>query len=89
MKHMYSRVLSILLMLVMVISIFAGTASVSALSTNTATRHKVCTQLSSQAKNYYTGQYTYATMSKLDGGTESCLPSPFSDVPSAVGSAIS
>ena len=73
MKHMYSRVLAILLMLVMVISIFAGMASVSALSTNTATRHKVCTQLSSQAKNYYTGQYTYATMSKLDGGTESCL----------------
>ena len=73
MKHMYSRVLSVLLMLVMVISIFAGTVSVSAASTNTATRHKVCTQLSSQAKSYYTGQYTYATMSKLNGGTESCL----------------
>lgn len=73
MKHIFSRALSLLLMLVLIVSIFAGTLSVSALSTNTATRHKVCTQLSSQAKSYYTGQYTYATMSKLDGGTESCL----------------
>ena len=73
MKHFISRALSVLLMLVMLVASFAGTVSVSALSTNTATRHKTCTQLSSQAKRYYTGEYSYDTMSKLDGGTESCL----------------
>ena len=73
MKHFFSRALAGLLMLVMLVASFAGTVSVSALSTNTATRHKTCTQLSSQAKSYYTGEYTYDTMSKLDGGTESCL----------------
>lgn len=73
MKHMYSRALSVLLMLALIVSIFAGTLSASAISTNNASRHQVCTQLSSQAKSYYTGQYTYDTMSKLDGGTTSCL----------------
>ena len=73
MKHCYSRAVALLLMLVMIVSAFTGTVSVRAAFTNTATRHKVCTQLSSQAKGYYSGQYAYATMSKLDGGTESCL----------------
>lgn len=73
MKRFSTRVLSFLLILALVVSALASMLSVSALSTNTATRHQVCTQLSSQAKSYYTGQYTYDNMSQLEGGTTSCL----------------
>ena len=41
---------------------------VAALSTsNGATRHRVCTALSAQAKAYYTGDYSYAALSALSG----------------------
>ena len=41
---------------------------VAALSaSNGATRHRVCTALSAQAKAYYTGDYSYAALSALSG----------------------
>ena len=71
MKRYCTRVLSFLLMLAMLTAALAGLLTVQA--ANTAPRHQVCTALSAQAKSYYTGQYTYETMSQLDGGTTSCL----------------
>ena len=74
MKHFAKRCLSVLLVLVLVVSLLSSLLTVSA-ATNTATRHQLCTALSSQAKSYYTGQYTYDNMSVLTGGNESCLNS--------------
>ena len=74
MKHFVKRSLSVLLVLVLVVSLLSSLLTVSA-ATNTATRHQLCTALSSQAKSYYTGQYTYDNMSVLTGGNESCLNS--------------
>lgn len=74
MKRFGKRSLSVLLVLVLVIGLLSSMLTVSA-ATNTATRHQLCTALSSQAKSYYTGQYTYDAMSALQGGNESCLNS--------------
>ncbi len=74
MKHFAKRSLSVLLVLILVVSLLSSMLTVSA-ATNTATRHQLCTALSSQAKSYYTGQYTYDTMAALEGGNESCLNS--------------
>ena len=74
MKHFARRSLSVLLVVILVVSLLSSMLTVSA-ATNTATRHQLCTALSSQAKSYYTGQYTYDTMAALEGGNESCLNS--------------
>lgn len=71
MKHFAKRALSLLLILCMVAALFAGLTTASA--ANQLRRGTVCTSLSAQAKAYYTGNYTYDTMSKLQGGTTSCL----------------
>ena len=74
--HLSRRLLSLILALAIVVSLFAGltitafahTGTAPDLpSANTKVRHQVCTSLSSQAAAYYTGQYTYAQMSQLSG----------------------
>ena len=50
MKQFGKRGLSVLLTLVLVLSLFSAMLTVSA-ATNTATRHQLCTALSSQAKS--------------------------------------
>ena len=79
MKHTLTRSASILLVFSIIIALFAGTFTVSA-ATNTATRHDICTTLSSQAVLYYTGSYTYDTLVTLDGGNASCLDSMDSEL---------
>ena len=66
MKRSTMRILSFLLILSLVVSLFASTLTVSA-ATNRGTRHELCTSLSSQAKAYYTGNYTYEKLSVLGG----------------------
>ena len=68
MKHI-KKALSVLLIVCMLAALFATTASAK----NTQTRGTVCTDLSTKAKAYYTGSYTYDQMSALDGGTTSSL----------------
>lgn len=79
MKRFVKRSLSVVLMLAMLLSLFAGMLTVNAApalpSKNTAARHTVCTALSGQAKAYYTNAYAYDTMSRLAGGTDNCLTS--------------
>ena len=48
MKHFAKRCLSVLLVLVLVVSLLSSLLTVSA-ATNTATRHQLCTALSSQS----------------------------------------
>lgn len=72
MKHSASRILSVLLVLCMLLSAFAGltlTASAATYTYNSGTRGTVCTSLSSAAQSYYTGNYTYSTLSGLTGDT--------------------
>ena len=75
MKKSYNRLLSAMLALMMVLSIVLVKLPVDvfAASVNTGVRHEVCTELSSQAKSYYTGSDTYAVISGLQGGTSDCL----------------
>lgn len=69
MKHFSQRGLSFLLVLCIVTALFVT----SVFAKNTDRRDTDCTSLSSQATAYYTGNYTYDTMSKLQGGTTNCL----------------
>ena len=72
------RIISFLLTLVMILSLFSGltaSAKTGTLKVNTGKRHELCTSLSAQAKAYYTGDYTYDKVSALKGGNESCLSS--------------
>lgn len=70
MKHFSKRVLALVLVLCTVVTLLAGLTTVSA--KNGLKRGTVCTTLSSQAKAYYTGNYTYDVVSKLGGGTANC-----------------
>ncbi|MBQ4565053.1 MAG: endonuclease [Oscillospiraceae bacterium] len=66
MKTSLKKMLSLLLVLTLVFSIFASlitTASAATFSYNTGKRGTVCTSLSSKAKSYYTSSYTYSTLS--------------------------
>lgn len=51
----------------------SASAQTGTLIANTGTRHETCTSLSTQAQAYYTGEYTWETLSGLTGGTSSCL----------------
>ena len=64
-----SKIISLLLSLCMVISLFAGLAPEANAygTTNSGTRHTVCTALSRQAEDYYSGEYSWEQMSQLDG----------------------
>ena len=67
MKQFSQRLFSLLLVLCIVTALFAGLTTASA--KNTLTRGTVCNSLSTKAKAYYTGDYTYSNMSTLQGGT--------------------
>ena len=70
MKHIFSRALSLLLMLVLIVSIFTSMLAVSAAPKyNNGKFGVVCTALSAQAKAYYTGSYTYENLSTQSGTT--------------------
>lgn len=66
MKKNTNRLFSLLLTLSLIISLFAmiPSASAATFSYNTGKRGVVCTSLSTKAKAYYTGSYTYSTLSK-------------------------
>ena len=67
MKRCFKRILSAVLVLVMVFGLMSGTVSVADSATfsyNTGKRDETCTSLSEQAKDYYTGSYTYSKLSK-------------------------
>ena len=61
-----NRILAALLALVLVLSSL-GSLSVLAASKNDAVRHQTCTALSAQAQRYYTGSYSFETLSGLSG----------------------
>ena len=72
MKHFSKRTVSVLLVLCLVVSLFASTFTVSAASYptyNNGTFGELCTSLSSFAKAYYTGSYTYEKLSAQSGTT--------------------
>ena len=71
MKQFTKRMASMLLVLAMLLSLFAGMLSVSAVdskisystSKNSGTRGEVCKALPSSATKYYTGSYAYSSLS--------------------------
>lgn len=69
MQKTIKRTLSALLCLCLVLSLFCGLGFTAdaATSKNTGVRHEVCTELSEQALDYYTGEYDWDTLSLLDG----------------------
>ena len=72
MKTSLKKMLSLLLVLTLVFSIFASlitTASAATFSYNTGKRGTVCTSLSSKAKSYYTSSYSYSTLSAKSAST--------------------
>ncbi|MCD7860249.1 MAG: endonuclease [Firmicutes bacterium] len=69
MKSVKKRVLACVLVLVLVISAIPCTLAASSYTYNSGTRHVTATSLSSSAEAYYTGSYTYASLSSLTGGT--------------------
>jgi len=54
----------------MIVTLFAGSFTASAAETsNWGTRHEVCTELSTQAEDYYTGSYAYDSLSSKTGSS--------------------
>ncbi len=65
------RYLSFALAWVMILSLFGGIriSAASGVSYNTGKRQEVCTSLPSAAGDYYTGSYSYDTLSSLSGSS--------------------
>ncbi len=64
------RTFSMLLVLALVVGMFASLAlTANAATYNSGKRGTVCTSLSSKAKAYYTGSYTYAKLSAKSGSS--------------------
>ena len=66
------RMISLVLSLILILGSFGGvklTADAASYSYNSGEREKVCTALSSDAKSYYTGSYTYTQLSALSGSS--------------------
>ena len=64
------KTLSVLLLLAMLVSLFAGltlTSNAANYAYNNGKRGQVCTSLSSAAQAYWTGSYSYATLSAKSG----------------------
>lgn len=70
-----NRGLALLLALCMIFSLFCGIeVNAFAAGSNTGSRHSVCTALSPQAEEYYSGEYGWDVMSQLSGvNTDSSL----------------
>lgn len=79
MKHSRSRAsrcMALLLALCVAASVFTGLAGPAAAANtyNTGSRHTVCTALSDQAEDYYTGDHAWDTLSRISGvATDSSL----------------
>ncbi len=72
MRTSLKKLLSLLLVLTIVVSMFAGlitTANAATFSYNTGKRGTLCTSLSSKATAYYTGSYVYSTLSAKTAST--------------------
>lgn len=72
MKTAMKRMLSLILVLAMAFSLiatFSIFANAATYTYNTGKRGTVCTSLSSKAQAYYTGNYTFATLSKQTSST--------------------
>ena len=72
MKKLSMRALSLILTLALFVGLFAAmamTASAASYTYNSGTRGTKCTALSSKAKSYYTGSYTYANLSAKSGSS--------------------
>ena len=72
MKHRFTRFLSSLLILCILVTMLAGLqlpASAASYSYNNGKKGVLCTALSSSAKAYYGTGYEYETLSKLSGTT--------------------
>ena len=66
------RCLSIALVFALFLSLFAGLelkAEAASYLYNTGARGEICTSLSSYAKSYYTGNYTYNKLSTMTGNS--------------------
>ena len=66
------RTISLVLALILILGSFSGiplTAHAASYSYNSGVRDKVCTALSSDAKSYYVGSYSYAQLSALSGSS--------------------
>ncbi len=74
-KRILSVTLSFLLVLsVLVVGIPTEAGAITGSKTyNTGTRNETATSLSSQAEAYYTGDYTWESLSALQGGTQDCV----------------
>lgn len=77
MKRTSTRALSFVIVLAIVVSLFAGmlTTSAASYTANWGKRGQVATSPSSKASSYYTGSYSYATLSSLSGSTSSSAAS--------------
>ena len=76
MKIYAKRMTAIVLILVMLISALPSvnvSAATGTLVKNTGVRHEICTELSAQAEEYYTGNNTFEVLSSYAPGSESCL----------------
>ena len=70
MKKFTKRTLSMLLVLALVVGMFASLViTANAATYNSGKRGTVCTSLSSKAKAYYTGNYTYAKLAAKSGSS--------------------
>lgn len=73
------RILSVALTFLLVLSVLVGglptqaEAKTGTKSKNTGTRNELSISLSSQAEAYYTGDYTWESLSDLQGGTQDCV----------------
>ena len=73
MKRTTNRALSFVIVLAIVVSLFAGmlTTSAASYTANWGKRGTLATSPSTKASSYYTGSYSYATLSSLSGSTSS------------------
>ena len=72
MKKLSKRALAMVLTLALFVGLFAAMAtcvSAASYTYNSGKRGTVCTSLSSKAKSYYTGSYTYASLSAKSGSS--------------------
>ena len=72
MKKLTMRALSLILTLAVFVGLFAAmalSANAASYTYNSGTRGAKCTALSSKAKAYYTGSYTYANLSAKSGSS--------------------
>ncbi|MGM9563136.1 MAG: S-layer homology domain-containing protein [Faecousia sp.] len=77
MKRTTNRAVSFVIVLAIVVSLFAGmlTTSATGYTANWGKRGTLATSPSSKASSYYTGSYSYATLSSLSGSTSSSAAS--------------